>query len=106
MGLSQIWSVFGAANQLLASIAMLAVCTWLGKIGRNNKMFYIPMVFMLCATVTALCFTIVSGFGKIAAGAEWGTYFQVIWSIILVVLAVILAVTAFKTLSEQGKKKA
>ncbi len=106
MGLSQIWSVFGAANQLLASIAMLAVCTWLGKIGRNNKMFYFPMVFMLCATITALCFTIINGFKTIAAGAQWGTYFQVIWSIVLVVLAVILAITAFKTLAEQGKKKA
>ena len=52
--LKQIWGVFGAANQLLAGIAMLAVCTWLGKIGRNNKMFYFPMVFMLCATITAL----------------------------------------------------
>ena len=106
MGLSQIWSVFGAANQLLASIAMLAVCTWLGKIGKNNKMFYFPMVFMLCATITALCFTIINGFKTIAAGAQWGTYFQVIWSIVLVILAVILAVTAFKTLGEQSKKKA
>ena len=91
MGLSQIWSVFGSANQLLAGVAMLAVC---------------PMVFMLCATITALCFTIINGFKTIAAGAQWGTYFQVIWSIILVILAVILAVTAFKTLSEQAKKKA
>ena len=106
MGLSQIWSVFGSANQLLAGVAMLAVCTWLGKIGRNNKMFFFPMVFMLCATITALCFTIINGFKTIAAGAQWGTYFQVIWSIVLVILAVILAVTAFKTLSEQGKKKA
>ncbi|HAJ66526.1 MAG TPA: carbon starvation protein A [Clostridiales bacterium] len=106
MGLSQIWSVFGAANQLLASIAMLAVCTWLGKIGRNNKMFYFPMVFMLCATITALCFTIVNGFKGILAGAAWGTYFQVIWSIILVVLAIDLAVMAFKTLAAQSKAKA
>ncbi len=106
MGLSQIWSVFGSANQLLAGVAMLAVCTWLGKIGRNNKMFFFPMVFMLCATITALCFTIINGFKTIAAGAQWGTYFQVIWSIVLVVLAVILAITAFKTLSEQAKKKA
>ena len=106
MGLSQIWSVFGSANQLLAGVAMLAVCTWLGKIGKNNKMFFFPMVFMLCATIVALCFTIFSNFGKIAAGADWGTWFQTIWSIALVVLAVILAVTAFKTLSEQAKKKA
>ena len=106
MGLSQIWSVFGSANQLLAGVAMLAVCTWLGKIGRNNKMFYFPMVFMLCATITALCFTIVNGFKGILAGAAWGTYFQVIWSIILVVLAIDLAVMAFKTLAAQSKAKA
>ena len=109
MALSQIWSVFGAANQLLASIAMLAVCTWLGKVGRNNKMFYFPMVFMLCATITALCFTIVNGFKTILAGAQWGTYFQVIWSIVLsivlVVLAIDLAVMAFKTLAAQAKAK-
>ena len=105
MGLSQIWSVFGAANQLLASIAMLAVCTWLGKIGKNNKMFYFPMCFMLVATILALLTTIKKGFATIAAGAQWGTYFQVIWSIILVVLAIILAVTAFKTLSGQKEEK-
>ena len=107
MGLSQIWSVFGSANQLLAAVAMLAVCTWLGKIGRNNKMFFFPMVFMLVATITALCFTIFTNFGKIGAcSADWGVWFQTIWSIALVVLAVVLAVMSFKTLSEQAKKKA
>ena len=105
LNLNQIWGVFGAANQLLAAVAMLAVCTWLGKIGKNNKMFYFPMCFMLVATITALCYTIVGGFGKIAAGAAWGVWFQVIWSIILVVLAVILAVMSLKTLIAQGKNK-
>ncbi len=98
--------MFCAAIQLLASFAILGLGAWLGKIGRNNKMFFFPMIFMLCATITALCFTIINGFKTIAADAQWGTYIQVIWSIVLVVLAVILAVTAFKTLSEQAKKKA
>ena len=107
LNLSQIWSVFGAANQLLAGIAMLAVCTWLGQIGKNNKMFYFPMVFMLCATITSLCMTIVAKFKVIGAGgAVWGDWYVCIWSTLLVVLAVILAVTAIKTLSEQAKKKA
>ena len=105
MGLSQIWSVFGAANQLLAGVAMLAVCTWLGKIGRNNKMFFFPMFFMLAATLTALCWTIISNLPKIFAGAPWGTWFQTIWSIALVVLAVILTITAIKTLSAQAQEK-
>ena len=39
LSLSQIWGLFGAANQLLAGIALLAVCAWLGEVGKNNKMF-------------------------------------------------------------------
>ncbi len=105
LGLSQIWGVFGAANQLLAGIAMLAVCTWLGKIGRNNKMFYFPMCFMLVATITSLTMTIIKELKVIGAGgAAWGDWYVAIWSTLLVVLAVILAVTAVKTLAGQGKK--
>lgn len=97
MKLSQIWGVFGAANQLLAGIAMLAVAAWLGNIGRNNKMFFIPMAFMLCATITSLVLTIIAK-AKLIAGlipdkvAAWGDYFQGIWSVALVILAIILVV--------------
>ena len=41
-GYGKIWPLFGAANQLLAALALLTVCAWLGNIGRNNKMFYLP----------------------------------------------------------------
>ena len=103
MGLSQIWGVFGAANQLLAGIAMLAVATWLGQIGKNNKMFFFPMIFMLAATITSLVMTIIKKIGLIGAGgAAWGDWFQMIWSIALVVLAVILVKQGIECL---GKKK-
>ncbi len=114
LGLSQIWGVFGAANQLLAAVAMLAVCTWLGKIGKNNKMFYFPMCFMLVATLTSLSMTVINKV-KLIAGlvvkdgvvqtAAWGDWFQGIWSCVLVVLAAVLAVMALKTLISQGKNK-
>ena len=104
MGLSQIWGVFGAANQLLAGIAMLAVAAWLGNIGKNNKMFFVPMIFMLAATITSLCMTIIAKIKLIAAaGAAWGDWFQMIWSIGLIVLAVLLVVEGFKVIT---KKKA
>ena len=107
MGLSQIWGVFGAANQLLAGIAMLAVATWLGNIGKNNKMFFVPMIFMLAATITALIQTIIKKVGMIAAAsAAWGDWFQMIWSIGLVVLAVILVVEGVKVLKNPAKKEA
>ena len=105
--LSQIWGVFGAANQLLAGIAMLAVATWLGEVGKNNKMFYLPMAFMLVATITSLCLTIIAKINLIGAnGAMWGDWFQMIWSAVLVILALILVVSAIKTLSKQKKAKA
>ena len=104
MGLSQIWGVFGAANQLLAGIAMLAVAAWLGNIGKNNKMFFVPMIFMLAATITSLCMTIIAKIKLIAAaGAAWGDWFQMIWSIGLIVLAILLVVEGFKVIT---KKKA
>ena len=106
LSLSQIWGVFGAANQLLAGVAMLAVCTWLGQIGKNNKMFYFPMVFMLCATLTSLCMTVIAKIKLIAsAGAAWGDWFQMIWSVGLIVLAVMLVIEGVQTMSK-GKKKA
>ena len=113
--LKAIWGVFGAANQLLAGLAMLAVAAWLGQIGKNNKMFFFPMIFMLCATITSLVMTIINKLGtltnaeKVAALVEkgtplWGEWYTVIWSLGLVVLAVILVVTGVKTLSAQAKK--
>ena len=105
MGLSQIWGVFGAANQLLAGIAMLAVATWLGNVGKSNKMFFFPMVFMLIATITSLVMTIIKKFAMIGGGtAAWGDWFQLIWSVGLVVLAVMLVIQGVGVLSKQGKK--
>ena len=72
-GYSKIWPLFGAANQLLAALALLAVCAWLGNIGKNNKMFYIPMIFMLIVTLTSLAQTISTQVGKITAGAATDT---------------------------------
>lgn len=104
LSLSQIWGVFGAANQLLAGVAMLAVCTWLGNIGKNNKMFFFPMAFMLVATTTSLVLTIIGKVKMIAGGAAaWGDWFQMIWSVGLVVLAVMLVIEGINVL-KNGKK--
>ncbi len=107
MGLSQIWGVFGAANQLLAGIAMLAVAAWLANIGKNNKMFLFPMAFMLVATITSLIMTII---GKVkliaAAGAAWGDWFQMIWSIGLVVLAIVLVVEGVQVIFKKKEQAA
>ena len=109
LSLSQIWGLFGAANQLLAGIALMAVCAWLGQVGKNNKMFYIPMVFMLCATLSQLVLTIKAKFAVIgnydpASGPLWGHYFQLIFALAMVILAVILVIEAISTFGK-GKAK-
>ena len=106
--LSAIWGLFGAANQLLAGIALMAVAAWLGNAGKNNKMFFIPMIFMLAATLTSLVLTIVKKIGAMVAGAQnaffWGNWFQLIFALAMAVLAVILVIEGVQTFAKQAKK--
>ena len=104
LSLSQIWGLFGAANQLLAGLALMAVAAWLGEAGKNNKMFYIPMVFMLVATICSLCLTVKTKVGMIGAPEmAWGDWFQMIFAAAMVVLAIILVVEGIQTFSKQKK---
>lgn len=108
--LSAIWSLFGAANQLLAGIALLAVAAWLGEVGKNNKMFFIPMIFMLAATLTQLVITVIKQTGVIAAGKfsasdpAWGHWFQLLFAAAMAMLAVILVIEGVKTFVKLAKK--
>jgi carbon starvation protein len=49
-----IWPIFGATNQLLAGLAMLAVAVWLKKSGRKIAFILGPMLFMNVMTIWAL----------------------------------------------------
>ena len=49
-----IWPIFGAANQLLAALALLAVSFWLSRGGIKSKFTFIPMVIMFVITISAL----------------------------------------------------
>lgn len=108
--LSAIWSLFGAANQLLAGIALLAVAAWLGEVGKNNKMFFIPMIFMLAATLTQLVITVIKQTGVIAAvkfsasDPAWGHWFQLLFAAAMTMLAVILVIEGAKTFVKLAKK--
>ena len=106
-GYGKIWALFGSANQLLAALGLLAVATWLGNIGKNNKMFLFPMAFMLVVTICSLIINTVQQVGKITAGgADWGPYVQVILGVLLVVLAIVLAIEGISTISKQRKAAA
>ena len=106
-GYANIWPLFGAANQLLAALGLMAVAAWLGKIGRNNKMFFIPMVFMLIVSVVSLSFTIKGNVINLSAGADMGwSVVRIVISALLIILAVSIAIDSFRTLANQRKAQA
>ncbi len=103
-GYQLVWPLFGAANQLLAALGLLAVCAWLGNAGRNNKMFYVPMAFMMVVTLTSLALTVWAKIGLLVAGTmDAATVLQLVIGVLLMVFAVILAVKGCKTIF--GKKR-
>lgn len=104
-GYAKIWGLFGAANQLLAGLGLLAVATWLGNIGKNNKMFLFPMAFMMVVTICSLVLTVKNQIGLIAAGsADWGPWAQTILGLLLIILAIILVIEGIQTLAKKKDK--
>jgi len=106
----QIWVMFGAANQLMASLALLLVTLWLKNKGKNYQWTFWPFVFMFITTIGALLYKAYEAFfinlpktadpvaNKIASVTQF-TIAQVIIGIvalILVVTALILAWDALK----------
>jgi carbon starvation protein len=52
----QIWAVFGAANQLMASLALLLITLWLMSKGKQYLWTLIPFAFMFITTIGALLY--------------------------------------------------
>ena len=103
----QIWAVFGAANQLMASLALLLVTAWLMSKGKAYMWTLVPFVFMFVTTIAALLYKAYEAFflnlPKAAAQANPGefTAAQVLIGgvcLILVVAAGFLAWDGIKAL--------
>ena len=92
-GYRDIWALFGSANQLLAALTLVACAVFLKRTKRCGFMLYIPFVFMLAVTFTALGMTIlklVSKFPNDFVIASDGLQF--ILAILLSILGVLVAV--------------
>lgn len=88
-----IWVLFGGANQLMASLALLLVTLFLVQKAKNYKIAIYPMFFMYVTTVCALIYT---AFWKLIPGAMqgqkvFGNVFAAAVAILLVICALILA---------------
>ncbi|MGB9776978.1 MAG: carbon starvation protein A [Anaerolineae bacterium] len=93
----RIWGIFGAANQLMAALALLLITLWLMSKAKNYQWTFWPFAFMFITTVGALLWqTYDSLFVKLPAQKTWDGQVAFITmgvlALILVVLAVILVV--------------
>ena len=57
-GYQNIWALFGAANQLLAALTLIACTMFFKKTGRRIVMLLIPTIIMLIVTFSSLVMTI------------------------------------------------
>ena len=58
MGYQTIWALFGAANQLLAALTLIACTLFFRKTGRRIFMLIVPTIIMLVVTYTSLTLSI------------------------------------------------
>lgn len=84
-----IWVLFGGANQMMASLALLIITLWLMSVGKKYAWTLWPCVFMYITTIASLIYT---AFWKALPAALAGT--KVTGNIIAVVVALILIVCA------------
>jgi carbon starvation protein len=88
---SRIWVLFGGANQLMASLALLIISLWLMSKAKNYIWALVPFAFMFITTIAALIITGLNSFKAVDFGADVGL---AIGNIIAGGLAVILVVCA------------
>ena len=53
-----LWALFGSTNQVMAALTLLTVTVYLRQKGSNYWYTLLPMVFMMCVTVTAMVYNL------------------------------------------------
>ena len=95
------WVLFGGANQLMASLALMLVSAWLMSEGKSAGWAFYPMIFMFITTIAALIYTSYSLLSKVLSGAVKGealigNTLMGLVGLFLVLAALVLATEGFK----------
>ncbi|MGI5982178.1 MAG: carbon starvation protein A [Sakamotonia sp.] len=98
IGYSNIWPLFGSANQLLSALVLVTLCVFMKVTGRSNKMLFPPLAIMLCVTTTALVQRTKALVAAFAAGSA--TFMveglQLIIAVLLMLLGLIIVVNSLR----------
>ncbi|MEW6376112.1 MAG: carbon starvation CstA family protein [Thermodesulfobacteriota bacterium] len=106
-----LWILFGGANQLMASMALMLVTAYLMSEGRPYAWTFYPMIFMFFTTVAALLYTSYGLLKKVFTGAVKGealigNTLMGLVGFFLVIAAIILAVEGWKAFGRYRAVKA
>jgi len=106
-----IWAAFGAANQLMAGLALLLVTLWLMSEGKKHTWALYPSAFMIITTIAALLYLAYTNFAKLAtpditAQAAIASVLVGLIALVLIVAAAFLIVDGWKALRKPREKAA
>ena len=105
VGYAEIWPLFGSANQLLSVLALVACAVFLKKTKRQGWMLWVPMLFMMAVTFTALSMTIIKLTNAfMTTGLDLGNTLQLVFAVLLLILGVLVAIQGIKKLLEKADK--
>lgn len=108
IGYTNIWPLFGSANQLLSALVLITLCVFLKVTGRTNKTLFPPLIIMLCVTFTAL----VERFIALVKAYQAGTAvfmvegLQLIIAVLLIILGLTIVLHSGKRLVSKETKNA
>jgi carbon starvation protein len=107
-----LWILFGGANQLMASLALMLVTAYLMSEGKPAAYAFYPMIFMFVTTVAALLYTSFNLLQKVFTGgvkgveALIGNTLMGFIGFFLVIAAIILGVEGVKAFNRYRAIKA
>lgn len=94
-----IWPLFGATNQILASLTLLVITVMLMKMGRPAIYTLVPMIFVLITSFLA-------GLIQLVDFYQAGNYLLVTLDFIVLVVSVLVMLEAASVVSKLRKEKA
>ena len=92
IGYQNIWTLFGAANQLLAALTLIACTMFFRKTGRRIIMLLIPTIIMLIVTFSSLSLTVYDRLIQLWKIWHGNTEFNVAVTVLQTGIAILLLV--------------
>ncbi len=96
---ASLWKIFGSANQLLASLTLMAVTVWLYMRGKKFWFTMIPAVFMILTTLASLIYLLLKSY------IPANNWILIVTDVILLLLAVSVAALIANTIIRMHARK-